>query len=63
MERDLDRMRQVERTALARLRSGLAELPRTTVPAVIEVTALEEDIGTLSDLARLATAMTDHREG
>jgi hypothetical protein len=32
-----------------------------TVPAAIEVAALEEDIGTLSDLARLATAMTDHR--
>jgi hypothetical protein len=63
MDSDLDRMRESARAALARLRSGLAELPRMTMPAVIEVTALEEDIGTLSDLARLATAMTDRRAG
>ncbi len=57
MEADLDRLRMAERAAIAKLRTGLLDLPYPAPPDVIQSGALEHDIATLRDLRLLATAL------
>jgi anion-transporting ArsA/GET3 family ATPase len=57
IERELDLLRTVERTAVAELRSGLTAEPGKHAPAIIEMAALDHDVSCLADLEALGASL------